>query len=129
MHLTTDYKPLNRRNKAEGSRIGLDFKESVNKIVEESIKAKGELTKMRADLLAESSVYKEKSSRSGVGDSEVVNLVKELQTELIELNEKIDSAHYQIREKEVENSLLKQNISQIMMLEKNQCSQCICSTF
>jgi len=129
MYLSTVYSPQNRRYTAEGTIRELDIKDSVNQIVEEATRAKEELTKMRADLIAESSMYRRGLSGSGVSESEVMNLVKDLQREVIELNEKIDSANCQIREKEVENFLLKQSIGQIMMIEKNQCPECTCSTF
>lgn len=128
--LNTKYKPENRRPNTQPSKIDLNLKQSVNQIVEETSQAREDLIKMRLDLAAETSSYKEKNSKNAMIDLEVVNIVKELQVELNELNEKIDLASSQIREKEIENFLLKQNISQILVHKENQKRLgCPCPTF
>lgn len=129
MKLSTKYKPENITSK-QASKIGPSLKQSVDQIVEETSQAREELIKMRIDLAAESSLFKEKNSKNAMIDLEVVSLIKELQIELNELNEKIDQANSQIREKEIENFLLKQNISQILTLNENQkYLGCPCPTF
>ena len=107
------------------------FKESLVTIKEESLTAAEELRKLRNEIkkneeLIEAELY----TKSLTKELEVINMLRELQTEMKELNSMINLTHEKIKSKESENNYLKEGIIQMKsMYENDQAVNCTCNIF
>ena len=86
--------------------------ESIDQFVRDTSVVREELYKIRSLLAAQSCNLLQKASVDVNKEREIVKMIKDLQGEMVDLSSQIDSALVQMRDKEVENLFLKQNLEQ-----------------
>lgn len=69
-------------------------------------------------------------SKSASKQTQIIDLIKDLRTEIKELNGAITANYQKIKEKEAENNILIENITEIKNFysqsQENKCVCCIC---
>ena len=121
-----------KRLKTQPSQLDCySIKDTANKVVEQTSKAREELLKLRSDIRVNDEFHEfEMMSKSSTKEIEIMKMIKELQSEVQDLNGMINTANEKIKDKENENRLLKENITQIRQFyEKEKNAGCKCQLF